>query len=577
MSAGPLGNALPGSPTARVAAAYRRIAEVDRPEVWITLRPESEVAADAAAIEQRLSAGEMLPLAGLLVAVKDNVDVAGLPTTAACPAFAYTPEVTAAAVERLIAAGAIVLGKTNLDQFATGLVGTRSPYGPVRNAFDPELISGGSSSGSAVAVALGIADIGIGTDTAGSGRVPAALQGIVGIKATLGVVPAHGVVPACADFDAVTVFAADLERAVAAAAIMAGPDSRDPRSRKRPADVLLAAPQRPTVAVPRAEDLTALSAPYREAFTRTVAELADSGVTVTEIDISALLEAALLLYDGAIVAERYASVGAFLATAPPETLDPTVASIIGAAEHTTGPGFAADLDALVTARAAAARLLDGYDGLLLPTTTEHPSIAAVQADPVTINRRMGTFTNFCNLLDMAAVAVPGQPTADGLPFGVMVVVPAFADQVAIDLAARLVCTDSTPALFGHDAELAVFGAHLRGQPLHWQLEQIGARFAGEIRTTDAYRLTALDTTPPKPGLVRHGPGRGAPIVGELFGLSAAGLGSFLAALPAPMALANIELEDGRTVVGFACTYDAAVAATDITEFGGWKKYLEELN
>lgn len=577
MSAGPLGNALPGSPTARVAAAYRRIAEVDRPEVWITLRPEGEVAADAAAIEQRLSAGAVLPLAGLLVAVKDNVDVAGLPTTAACPAFAYTPEVTAAAVERLIAAGAIVLGKTNLDQFATGLVGTRSPYGPVRNAFDPALVSGGSSSGSAVAVALGIADIGIGTDTAGSGRVPAALQGIVGIKATLGVVPVHGVVPACADFDAVTVFAADLERAVAAAAIMAGPDSRDPRSRKRPADVLLAAPQRPTVAVPRAEDLTALSAPYREAFTRTIAGLAGSGVTITEIDISALLEAALLLYDGAIVAERYASVGAFLATAPPETLDPTVASIIGAAEHTTGPGFAADLDALVTARAAAARLLDGYDGLLLPTTTEHPSIAAVQADPVTINRRMGTFTNFCNLLDMAAVAVPGQPTADGLPFGVMVVVPAFADQVAIDLAARLVCTDSTPALFGHDAELAVFGAHLRGQPLHWQLEQIGARFAGEIRTTDAYRLTALDTTPPKPGLVRHGPGQGAPIVGELFGLSAAGLGSFLAALPAPMALANIELEDGRTVVGFACTYDAAVAATDITEFGGWKKYLEQLN
>src|SRR5690606_8471596 len=552
----------------------RRSAEGDRPEVWITLRPESEVAADAAAIEQRLSAGAVLPLAGLLVAVKDNVDVAGLPTTAACPAFAYTPEVTAAAVERLIAAGAIVLGKTNLDQFATGLVGTRSPYGPVRNAFDPELISGGSSSGSAVAVALGIADIGIGTDTAGSGRVPAALQGIVGIKATLGVVPVHGVVPACADFDAVTVFAADLERAVAAAAIMAGPDSRDPRSRSRPTDVLLAAPQRPTVAVPRAEDLTALSAPYREAFTRTVAGLADSGVTITEIDISVLLEAALLLYDGAIVAERYASVGDFLATAPPETLDPTVASIIGAAEHTTGPGFAADLGALITARAAAARLLDGYDGLLLPTTTELPSIAAVQADPVTINRRMGTFTNFCNLLDMAAVAVPGQATADGLPFGVMVVVPAFADQVAIDLAAQLVCTDSTPALFGHDAELAVFGAHLRGQPLHWQLEQIGARFAGEIRTTDAYRLTALDTTPPKPGLVRHGPGRGAPIVGELFGLSAAGLGSFLAALPAPMALANIELEDGRTVVGFACTYDAAVAATDITEFGGWKKYLE---
>ncbi|MBF6102005.1 allophanate hydrolase [Nocardia cyriacigeorgica] len=571
------GNALPGSPTARVAAAYRRIAEVDRPEVWITLRPEAEVTADAAAIEQRLSEGDRLPLAGLLVAVKDNVDVAGLPTTAACPAFAYTPEVTASAVERLVAAGAIVLGKTNLDQFATGLVGTRSPYGAVRNAFAPELVSGGSSSGSAVAVALGIADVGIGTDTAGSGRVPAALQGIVGIKATLGVIPAHGVVPACADFDAVTVFAADLERAVSAAAIMAGPEPRDPRSRTRPADVLLSAPRQPRLAIPCAADLTALSAPYREAFTTTVAGLVDSGLSVTEIPISVLLDAALLLYDGAIVAERYAAVGEFLATAPPETLDPTVTAIIRAAEHTTGPGFAADLNTLATARAAAKALLDGYDGLLLPTTTEHPAIAAVQADPVTINRRMGTFTNFCNLLDMAAVAVPGAPTEDGSPFGVMVVVPAFADQVAIDIAARLIGTDSTPALFDHDAELAVFGAHLRGQPLHWQLEQIGARFAGEVRTTDAYRLTALDTTPPKPGLVRHGPGQGAPIVGELFGVSAAGLGSFLSALPAPMALANIELEDGRTVVGFACTYDAAVAATDITEFGGWKKYLEQLN
>ncbi|NEW58844.1 allophanate hydrolase [Nocardia cyriacigeorgica] len=574
MSAGILGNTT--SPTARVAAAYRRIAEVDRPEVWITLRSEPEVIADAAVVERQLAAGAELPLAGLLVAVKDNVDVAGLPTTAGCPEFAYTPEVTAAAIERLTSAGAVVLGKTNLDQFATGLVGTRSPYGPVRNAAYPELVSGGSSSGSAVAVALGIADIGIGTDTAGSGRVPAALQGIVGIKATLGVIPVHGVVPACADFDAVTVFAADIERAVAAAAIMAGPDSRDPRSRTRPADLLLAAPTVPKVAVPRAEDLTMLSASYREAFTRTAAGLSDSGVMLTEIDISVLLDAALLLYDGAIVAERFAAVGDFLSSASPDALDPTVAGIIRAAEHTTGPGFAADLDALITARAAARGLLDGYDGLLLPTTTEHPTIAAVQADPIAINRRMGTFTNFCNLLDMAAVAVPGSPTVEGSPFGVMVMVPAFADQVAIDIAARLAGTDSTPALFGHDAELAVFGAHLRGHPLHWQLEQIGARFAGEIRTTDAYCLTALDTTPPKPGLVRHGPGLGAPITGELFQLSAAGLGSFLAALPAPMALAGIELEDGRTVVGFACTYDAAVTATDITEFGGWKKYLEQL-
>ncbi|MGY5310934.1 allophanate hydrolase [Nocardia gipuzkoensis] len=571
MPPGVLGNT--AGPVERVAAAYRRIAEVDRPEVWITLRPEPEVAAEAAALAQRLAAGETLPLAGLLVAVKDNIDVAGLPTTAACPEFAYLPEVTAAAIERLTAAGALVLGKTNLDQFATGLVGTRSPYGAVRNALDPELVSGGSSSGSAAAVALGVADVGIGTDTAGSGRVPAALHGIVGIKATLGVIPAHGTVPACADYDTVTVFAADLDLAVTAAAVMAGPEPRDPRSRSWPADVRLAAPLAARVAVPRAEDLAALSEPYREAFARTVAGVADTGAKTEEIDISALLDAALLLYDGALVAERYAAVGTFLDTAP-ASADPTVAAIIGAARAKTGPAFAADLDALARAKATAAELLHGFDALLLPTTTEHPSIAAVQADPIAINRRMGTYTNFCNLLDMAAVAVPGASTADGAPFGVMLVTPAFADQVAIDLAARLLGLDSAPLLVDRGVDLAVFGAHLRGQPLHWQLEQLGARFLGGIRTTDAYRLTALDTTPPKPGLVRHGPGRGAAIEGELFRVSTAGLGSFLAELPPPMALTSIELADGRDVVGFSCTHEAASTATDITHHASWRAYLQ---
>ncbi|WP_405179179.1 allophanate hydrolase [Nocardia sp. NBC_01377] len=564
-----------GSPIERVAAAFRRIAEVDRPEVWITLRAQREVTAEAAALERRLAAGEALPLAGVLVAVKDNIDVAGLPTTAACPDFAYTPEVTASAVERLVAAGALVLGKTNLDQFATGLVGTRSPYGAVRHAVHPELISGGSSSGSAVAVALGIADIGIGTDTAGSGRVPAALHGIVGIKATLGIIPAHGVVPACADYDAVTVFATDLDRAVAAARMMTGRDDRDPRSRTWPADIRLAAPRQPRLAVPRAEDLAALTPSYRKAFAETVAAVTESGIVTKEIDISGLLEAALLLYDGSIVAERYTAVGAFLDTAPAGA-DPTVAAIIAAAGRTTGPGFAADLDTLARAESAAEELLREFDGLLLPTTTEHPSIEAVQADPITINRRMGTYTNFCNLLDMAAVAIPGAPTADGEPFGVMVVTPAFTDQVGIDLAARIACVES-PTLVADGVDLAVFGAHLRGQTLHWQLEEIGARFTGEVETTDAYRLTALDTTPPKPGLVRHGPGLGAPIVGELFRVSRAGLGGFLAELPPPMALTSIELADGRSVIGFACTYDSAVSATDITTFRGWKAYSQRKN
>lgn len=566
MSAG-----LPGTATARVAAAFARIDEVDRPEVWITLRPQSELAAEATELDLRITDGEDLPLAGLLLAVKDNVDVAGLPTTAACPEFAYPATETATAVARLVAAGALVLGKTNLDQFATGLVGTRSPYGAVRNALHPELISGGSSSGSAAAVALGIADLAIGTDTAGSGRVPAALHGIVGIKASLGVIPAHGVVPACADYDAVTVFAADLDLAVTAAKIMAGPDSRDPRSRAWPADVRLAASSTPKVAIPRPDDLAPLSDPYRAAFTETVAALRDQGATVHEIDISPLLDAARLLYDGAIVAERYAAVGEFVDKGA-AGLDPTVAGIISAAKNLDAHAFVADLDKLAKTRATA--LLAGYDGLLLPTTTEHPSIAEVTADPLTINRRLGTYTNFCNLLDLAAVAVPGAPTADGLPFGVMVVVPAFADQLAVDLAARLTGTES-PLLVETGVPLAVFGAHLRGQPLHWQLEQLGARFAGEITTSDAYRLTALDTTPPKPGLVRNGDGLGAPIRGELFLVSPGGLGRFLAELPPPMALTSIELSDGRSVVGFACSYDAAVAATDITGYGGWTAYLRD--
>ncbi|MFE3290773.1 allophanate hydrolase [Rhodococcus sp. NPDC059234] len=559
------------TPTERVVRAYRRIAEVERPEVWITLREEADVLADAAAVEDRLGAGEELALAGLLVAVKDNLDVAGLPTTAACPEFAYLPTESASAVSRLVAQGAVVLGKTNLDQFATGLVGTRSPYGAVRSAWDSERVSGGSSSGSAVAVALGVADIGVGTDTAGSGRVPAALNGIVGLKLSLGLVPTHGVVPACVDYDCVTVFAADLDAATAAARVMAGPEPRDPRSRTWPSDVRLAAPAVPRIAVPRIEDLAELCPEYLAAFSETVAALEADGVVTQSVDISGLLAAARLLYDGAVVAERYAAVGRFLDTRPAGA-DPTVAAIVAGARTPAAHELVADLDALLRAKSAAAEVLADCDALLLPTTTEHPTVAAVRADPIRVNRRMGTFTNFCNLLDMAAVAVPGSPTVQGHPFGVMFVVPAFGDQVAIDLAARL--TGATaPTLVDTGVDLAVFGAHLRGQPLHFQLEHLGARFVETVSTTDAYRLYALDTVPPKPGLVRRGPGAGAPVVGEVFRLSAAGLGGFLAALPAPMALTSVELSNGRSVVGFGCTHDAIDGATDITEFGGWVAYL----
>lgn len=575
----------------RVGAAYRRVAEVDRPEVWVVLRPEADALAEAAAVDARVAAGEELPLAGTVLAVKDNIDVAGFPTTAGCPSYAAGPAAsTAPAVQRLVDAGAVVLGKTNLDQFATGLVGTRSPYGAVRHAHLPERVSGGSSSGSAVAVALGVVDVGIGTDTAGSGRVPAAFHGIVGIKTTLGLVPTSGVVPACRSYDVVTTFTRDLDLGVLATRLMTGPDDADPTGRVWPADVRLALRPDPVVAVPRAADLTPLSPGWRAAFARAVAAVEATGAHVVEVDVSPMLEAARLLYDGAIVAERYAAVGAFLerahATGDPG-VDPVVARIVLGGRDVPAAGYVHDREALDRARAEALVTLAGADLLLLPTTTEHPTIAAVQADPVGINRRLGTYTNFVNLLDLAAVAVPAGE-ADGGPFGVTVLARAFDDQLALDLAGRLLATPGHAAarhtaaavpvpgadlLVGTGVEVAVFGAHLRGQPLVGQLHELGARFVRTVATSDAYRLAALDTDPPKPGLVRAGAGEGAAIAGEAWLVPLAGLGRLLATLPPPMLLGPVELDDGTWVVGFGCALDAAAAGRDITEHASWPAYL----
>ncbi|QCQ90397.1 allophanate hydrolase [Rhodococcus sp. SGAir0479] len=558
--------------TERVRSAFARVRECDRPEVWIHLRPESDVVAEAARIAARVEAGAQLPLAGKLFAVKDNIDVAGLPTTAGCPEFGYTPQVSSPAVARLLDAGALVLGKTNLDQFATGLVGTRSPYGIVRAARYPDRVSGGSSSGSGVAVGLGLVDFALGTDTAGSGRVPAAFNGVVGIKPTLGLVPTSGVVPACADFDCVTVMAPTVDLAALAMSVMIGPDARDPRSRTWPSDVPLSAPRRPRVGVPLDAQLDVLSDGYRAGFATAARRAREAGADVVPVDIDSLLAAARLLYDGALVAERFDAVGDFVVANPDATLDPTVAAIVRGAAEPRAHEFVRDTGLLVAARHRAAALFSDVDALLLPTTTEHPLVEDVLADPVEINRRLGTFTNFCNLLDLSSVAVP----VDGAPgesFGVMTVAPAFGDQVALDVAARI--AGSAPAVLAPDAgvPLAVFGAHLRDQPLHHQLEALGARFERPVTTTDDYLMVRLDSVPPKPGLVRvaHGVGRSLP--GELYRISPAGLGSFLAALPSPMALTEMTLADGTRAVGFTCTPAAAAHGVDITAFGGWRAYL----
>ncbi|MFE9497049.1 allophanate hydrolase [Streptomyces collinus] len=566
------------TPAARVAAAYDRAANAGRPEIWIHLRPRGQALAEAAGVDPAL------PLAGLTIAVKDNIDVAGLPTTAGAPSYAYVPRADAPAVARLRAAGAVVLGKTNLDQFATGLVGTRSPYGAVRNAWATDRVSGGSSSGSAVAVALGIADLALGTDTAGSGRVPAALNGIVGVKPTKGLVPVTGVVPACYTLDCVSVFARDLRLARTAAELIEGPDPSDPLSRT--GAPLPPPPARPRIAVPAPQHLQDMADGWREAFAAAVTRLASTGAEIVETDITPLLQAADLLYGGAFVAERYAAVGAHLEQHRDligTDLDPTVASLVLAGREKTAADWAADTARLAALGSAGRALLDGCAALLTPTTTWHPTLAQVAADPVGANARLGRFTNFANLLDCASLAVPAG-FADGLPFGVMFTGPAFSDRALAVLAERF----ANPGL-----DLFVVGAHLTGQPLNAQVVQAGGTLVGPARTAAGYRLYALPTDPPRPGLVRvapagqgagtgpgaeaaRGSGKGdltlAGIEGEVWRLPAAGFATFTAAVPPPMAIGTVELADGRQVSGFLVEPYAVESAPDITRFGGWRAY-----
>ncbi|WP_460073238.1 allophanate hydrolase [Streptomyces sp. YKOK-I1] len=545
------------SAVTRVRAAYDRIEATDRPEIWIGLRPRADVEAEARSVDARVAGGERLPLAGRLFAAKGNIDVAGLPTTAGCPAYAYRPEADAPVVARLRAAGAIVLGTTNLDQFATGLVGTRSPYGAVRNAHDPERISGGSSSGSAVAVALGVVDFALGTDTAGSGRVPAAFNGIVGLKPTRGLVPTAGVVPACASVDCVTVFARTLSEAEQALSHMAA-GSTPPLPGRPPG------PWR--IAVPPLEQLGELDEGWAQAYEAAVRQLEAAGADLRTLDLTPFTEAAAMLYEGAFVAERYTAVGSFVDKACAdgiEGLDPTVAGIITRARDIPAHRLFADQDRLAALRTRALAELADADALLLPTAPGHPTLAEVAADPLGANARLGRFTNSTNLFDLAAVAVPAGEV-NGLPFGVMLIGPAHTDERLARIAGRL----------QPETRLAVAGAHLTGQPLNPQLLSLGARLDRTTTTAPVYRLHALDTTPPKPGLV-HGERGGAEIEVEIWRLPAEGLGRLLASLPRPMTLGRVELADGTAVPGFLCEPGALTDAEDITRYGGWRNYVNK--
>jgi allophanate hydrolase len=527
---------------------------------------------------------DRLPLYGVPFAVKDNIDVAGLPTTAACPAFSYVPGRSARAVEKLEAAGAVLVGKTNLDQFATGLVGTRSPYGAVPNAFRPEYISGGSSSGSAVAVARGRVSFSLGTDTAGSGRVPAGFNNIVGLKPSRGLISARGVVPACQSLDCVSVFALTVPDAVAVLHAARGLDPDDPWSRSL--DLCVAPlPERFTFALPDPLEFHG-DDQARHAFHGAVEKLAGLGGRPIGVDFSVFLETAALLYDGPWVAERLAAIRPFFESHP-DQVHPVVRKIIEGASRYSAADLFAGQTKLEALKKRAAGLWRNADVLVVPTTPTVYTLQEALAEPFLNNRRLGHYTNFVNLMDLAACAVPGSMRADGLPCGITMIAPAGADLMLADLAQRFhqltglklgaldeVLPPPAPIATGGDrVRVAVVGAHLSGLPLNHQLTERGARLEKAARTSARYRLFALPgTTPPKPGLVRDAD-QGSVIELEVWSLPVSEYGSFVAGIASPLGIGRIELDDGEWVQGFLCESWAVQGAEEISRLGGWRAYL----
>jgi allophanate hydrolase len=578
------------TPEAIIARAYERIRRHDDPAIFITLRDEAEVLAEASALPR--GGNGTLALYGIPVTVKDNIDVAGLPTTAACPAFAYRATKDAKAVALLRQAGALILGKTNLDQFATGLVGVRTPYGVARNLFDARLIPGGSSTGSAISVAAGIAPLSLGTDTAGSGRVPAAFGSIVGLKPSCGMVSTAGVVPACRTLDCVSVFALTVDDAVTMLNTIAGPDAADPYSRPRPLHALGPLPKGIRLGVPLEDQRLffgdgASAAAYREALTR----LAGFGAEIIEIDIEPFYAAARLLYEGPFVAERYLTVQALLA-ASPQSIHPVTREIVLAGARAKAADVFSSLYQLETLRRACDEKFRSIEALALPTAPTIYTIEEVLADPIRLNSRLGTYTNFVNLLDLCALAVPASMRSDGIPFGVTLIAPAGEDSLLAAIGREFHAATGLPlgalnypqpplsqrsaAPGKGEIAIAVVGAHLSGMPLNGELRSEGARLIERNTTAPHYRLYALDgIKPPKPGLLRVERGAGAAIEVEIWSLSESAFGRFVAAVPAPLSIGTLELSDGRAVKGFLAEAEAVAGARDISSFGGWRAFVAQ--
>jgi allophanate hydrolase len=540
-------------------------AEGERP-IWISRFSEEQLLAQ---LEAANPAG---PLYGVPFAVKDNIDVLGLPTTAACPDFSYSPARHAPVVERLVQAGAIVLGKTNLDQFATGLVGTRSPYGICSSVYDSRYVSGGSSAGSAVAVAKGQAAFALGTDTAGSGRVPAAFNGLVGLKPTCGLLSTRGVVPACRSLDCVSIFTTTVADADLLLGLCAAHDPHDPFSRAAHAVAGLG-DARLRLAVPRVQDLEFFGdLESAELFVGAVERVEAWGAEVTRFELQPFLEAAALLYGGPWVAERRVACGELLQRKP-AAVHPVVRAIIeGSGAYDAEQVFRGQYR-LRELRAVAERVLTNADALLLPTVPTHYTIQEVLENPLELNARLGIYTNFVNLLDLSALALPAGQKSSGLPFGVTFMAPAFHDRRLLALGRRFMGeAQAEPAPARGCVWLAVAGAHLSGEPLNHELTTRGARRVRTTKTAPEYRLYALDTVPPKPGLV-HCPNEAAHAIEvEIWELTQEAFGAFVAGVPAPMTIGNTRLDDGGVVKGFSCEPHALSGAREISRFGGWRAF-----
>jgi allophanate hydrolase len=536
-----------------------------------------------------------LPLYGIPFAIKDNIDLAGIPTTAACPAFFRTPEKSAFVVQQLINAGAIPIGKTNMDQFATGLVGTRSPepWGPCKNSFNKVYISGGSSSGSSVAVALGLASFSLGTDTAGSGRVPASFNNLIGLKPSIGLLSMTGVLPACRSLDCVSIFALTTDDANKVLEQAAAYDSEDQYARKIPFDNNIRQYGLPDdgfkFAVPKSEQLEFFaSGAAKKIFNESIKKMESMGGLKQEIDFSIFIQAAKLLYEGPWVAERYVAIEEII-TRKPEALLPVINTIIGGGKNKLASESFKSEYKMQIYRAKAKEMLAKFDFLLTPTAGTIYTVDEVNADPIKLNSNLGYYTNFMNLLDCACVAVPAGFLDNGLPWGISLVSTAMRDRKLLsyankwqqhnkfklgNLETQLPATQATAIKYSDTIPVIVCGAHLQGLALNWQLSERGAQFQEKTRSAKSYRMFVIEGILERPGMIRDDKG-GCSLDIEVWQVPKSEFGSFVAGIPAPLAIGKVETVDGRWLPGFICEGNAVIGAKEISHLGGWRQYLAD--